>query len=171
MPGRRFPHVAIRIGVKVRFENDCWIYTAGDKEPRSGHMTIGYNGRTRLVHRVAWEITNGPIPDGLCVCHHCDTPRCVNPAHLFLGTQGDNTADRDAKGRQRSTRGVDHPNCRLTDEDVAAIRADYVPYKNSTFALAKKYGVHQATIWNITAGKTHRKIAWPTLANDEKGAA
>jgi hypothetical protein len=58
--------------------------------------------RMQQAHRVAWELVNGPIPDGLIVCHHCDTPPCVKVSHLFLGTQKDNMADASAKGRARN---------------------------------------------------------------------
>lgn len=77
---------------------DCLEYPGGAGS-RSGHRTIYFEGRTSLVHRVAWTIERGPIPDGLYVLHRCDNPPCVNVEHLFLGTVRDNNADRDAKGR------------------------------------------------------------------------
>lgn len=82
---------------------DCLEFPGGGAS-RSGHRRIWFEGRMRLAHRVAWMITNGPIPDGLCVLHRCDNPPCVNPAHLFLGTVQDNNADRDAKGRGKLPR-------------------------------------------------------------------
>lgn len=78
----------------------CWLWT--------GAMQHGY-GKIRVVmkdvraHRASWEIHNGPIPDGMCVLHKCDTPLCVNPAHLFLGTQQENIADKQSKGRTGGT--------------------------------------------------------------------
>lgn len=76
----------------------CWIWTGGRND--KGYGQIGIDGRTEFAHRVAWEMTNGPIPgDKPCVLHHCDTPLCVNVAHLFTGTKANNTADMHAKNR------------------------------------------------------------------------
>ena len=75
-------------------DNGCWIWQRNPSQ-RYG-ITNG-----QLAHRVSYERENGPIPDGLEVCHSCDTPKCVNPKHLWLGTHKDNMADASSKGRMR----------------------------------------------------------------------
>jgi hypothetical protein len=75
----------------------CWLWRGG---PVGDSYGMSWDGsKNRKAHRLSWEIANGPIPDGLSVCHHCDNPRCVRPDHLFLGTNGDNVRDRDLKKR------------------------------------------------------------------------
>jgi hypothetical protein len=86
----------------------CWPWTATVRSDGYGMIDVG--GKMVGAHRVSWEIANGPIPvggdyHGTCVLHRCDNPLCVNPSHLFLGTNDDNTKDRDAKGRARWQRG------------------------------------------------------------------
>jgi hypothetical protein len=117
--------------------------------------TAGYgqirNGKLALTHRLVWEMSCGPIPDGMQVLHRCDNRRCVNPGHLFLGSHDDNMADKVAKGRQSSLRGSRNGNSKLTDTQVLEIRAAIGPQR----AIAKQYGVNQRLVWAIK-----HKVMW-----------
>ena len=109
----------------------CWLYT-GHRDPRGyGIISEGWKPRRNVrAHRLSWELSNGPIPDGMDVCHHCDNPPCVNPAHLFLGTQRDNVMDMIAKKRAGFQTvpeclrhpGSQHGNAKLNEADVLEIR-------------------------------------------------
>jgi hypothetical protein len=95
------PEQEARFWSKVykRGPEECWLWGAGRSGDGYGaSVALGREQQTGS-HRVAWMIENGPIPNGLCVCHRCDTPLCCNPRHLFLGSSSDNTADRHSKGR------------------------------------------------------------------------
>jgi hypothetical protein len=83
----------------VRDDSGCWLWTAGVDD--WGYGRFSYQGHVGKAHRVAWMMTHGEIPEGIRVLHHCDTPACCNPDHLFLGTDEDNRLDMIAKGRQR----------------------------------------------------------------------
>jgi len=98
------------------------------------------------AHRYYYEAFNGPIPEGMYVCHHCDNRKCVNPDHLFVGTQQDNMTDAMHKNMARRTSG-------LTAKDVAEIRREYAP-RPSMRQLAAKYNVTQTTIWHIVHNMT-----------------
>jgi hypothetical protein len=95
MPPQAKP-VSERFWPKVAKSDGCWEWR-GAKTLGYGRINVGR--RSILAHRVSYEMANGPIADGLVVCHRCDNPSCVRPDHLFLGTLGDNNADMFAKGR------------------------------------------------------------------------
>jgi hypothetical protein len=97
---------------------------------------------------------NGPIPKGMDVLHRCDNPPCINPEHLFLGTQADNNADRDAKGRCRVAHGEKQHAAKLTQAQVLAIRED----RRSQRKIAAAYHVNQGTISSIKLRKTWRHV-------------
>jgi hypothetical protein len=108
----------------------------------------------RRAHRVSYELVAGDIPDDLLVCHHCDNPPCVNPAHLFLGTVADNAVDAVAKGRW--ARGERSPMSKLTRDDVDEIRALFESGAFSKMDLSRRFGVSHTTIRRIVAGTTWR---------------
>jgi hypothetical protein len=108
-----------------------------------------------LAYRVAWELTRGPIPTGMYVCHHCDVPLCVNPDHLFVGTHADNTADMMTKNRQ--AKGVRQGSAKLTDDAVREIRACWLTMASQP-ELAREFGVTQAVIWAIVNRRTWRHV-------------
>ena len=128
--------------VEKRGPDDCWLWTAGHND--KGYGSFGFRGRVQGAHRVSYILANGPIePSSLCVMHSCDTPLCVNPAHLSLGTRADNTRDMDRKGRRKpgGVKGERHHNIKLSEAQVAAIRAAYVPGVVRLKDLADQYGV------------------------------
>lgn len=131
--------------------NGCidWI---GSKN-KDGYGIFRFRGAALKAHRVAYEIRhNETIPQGYCACHRCDRPTCINPDHLFVGTKSQNTADRQAKGRQ--ARGERHYSARLTESQVRAIlRDDRKPEE-----VAADYGVNHCTINDIRARRTWRHI-------------
>lgn len=138
--------------------DDCWLWT-GNMLP-SGYGQIGRGGRraaTLLAHRAAVEIATGePVPSHLVVMHSCDNPSCVNPAHLSLGTNMDNSHDMIAKGRNVivSLKGIENPHAKLTPEAVRDIRSSRMPQA----ALARKYRVSEATIAAVIHGRTWRHV-------------
>lgn len=91
--------LADRFWAKVDISGDCWLWS-GAIYAESGYGRLSFQRKALGAHRVAWQLVNGPIPDGMLVCHRCDNPPCVRADHLFLGTQSDNIADMWAKGRR-----------------------------------------------------------------------
>jgi hypothetical protein len=134
--------------------NNCMLWLSGTSPDGYGKFKIDV-GKTVRAHRYMWELVNDFIPNGLCVCHHCDNPLCVNPKHLFLGTSKDNTIDKVSKGR--GSFGIKHGNSKLVDEDIRNIRKLYedgYTYQK----IAKLYGVVKSTIRIIIVGKTWKHV-------------
>lgn len=125
----------------------CWMWLGPT-------MCAGYGkaGTLGLTHRFAWILHNGKIPKGASVLHKCDNKLCVNPNHLFLGTQQDNLKDMRDKGHQ--VRGEQQGSSKLCAGEVFEIRARYKRYcrKNGTSALAKEFGVGPVQIYKIIRG-------------------
>lgn len=129
----------------------CWTWTAF-KRPN------GYGAfRSRLAHRFSYELHNGAIPKGLCVCHRCDVRDCVNPEHLFLGTHLDNAKDRDHKGRCSRLSGESNAIAKLTDKQVMEIRSRPI-FRGSGRALAKEFCVSPGIISEIISRKRWKHI-------------
>jgi len=131
----------------------CWVWQ-GSRTPK-GYGQFGISsGNMRPAHRIAWQLYKGPIPKGKFVCHVCDNPPCVNPNHLFVGTNRDNMTDMFKKGRGNRPLGEKHFAAKLTEEDVLNIRKDPRTHKE----VAKDYNMGQAQICAIRLRKAWRHI-------------
>lgn len=157
-PGHRFTEqdASKRIAERSQPQGDCIVYIRGTVQ-RSGHRNIGFRGRRVGVHRVAWILANGEVPNGIDVLHRCDVPSCVNVDHLFLGTHADNNADRDRKGRHRPLRGSANGYAKLSEYQVIEIR-EHLANGETQRAIAKRYGVSQYAIWTIAAGRRWKHV-------------
>ncbi len=164
--------------VRISGQQECWEWQGGIGH--NGYGLCRINGRTIRVHRFAYTVTYGPIPDGMNVCHACDNRKCVNPAHLWLGTQAENIKDCIQKGRQPHPKGIGNPrlvspgvgfgsgvgfgtgpdnaNNVLSAEQVAEIRSRYASGGVSHEDLAQQYGVARTHI-----GRIVRRQVWKWL--------
>lgn len=141
-------------------ENGCRIWTGGSFK-KSGYGRIcegGDKGKTIYAHRLSWTIHYGDIPSGLCVLHRCDVRMCVNPDHLFLGTNAENMADKVAKGRQSRQSGESNPSAKLTKGDVEEIRRRYSSGLISQETLAEYFGVSQTLIGMIVRERIWKNV-------------
>jgi len=142
---------------KVEKSDDCWNWKGARFNHGYGQF---WNGRRPVVaHRYSWELHNGPIPDGLHCLHVCDTPDCVNPSHLFLGTHQDNMTDMVNKGRSRSvSAGEANRHAKLTEGAVRQIRKYHAAGGCTQSWLAIVYGVGSMTINSLLHYKTWKHI-------------
>ena len=140
--------------VEVREPNQCWNWTA--YRDQSGYGRVGCNVTT-FAHRLAWIEANRPLAGKEKVLHSCDNRSCVNPAHLFVGTQAENIADCVAK--KRHSHGETHSKARITEADVRMIRTA----EESDLQLAKRLGVPKAIVSQARCGRT-----WPHVSTPPK---
>jgi DNA-binding MarR family transcriptional regulator len=157
--------VSQRFWSKVQKTNGCWLWTGSLASRGYGQIKIATR-ISRRSHRLAWELTNGPIPRGLFVCHRCDNRRCVNPDHLFLGTNQDNMDDMKQKGRSPRYGGAKSHKAKLTESDVQAIRADYSTGSVTMRSLADRFGVTVTNVSDILKGHTWRDTFKPIPIRD-----
>lgn len=134
--------------------SDCWFW--GGALNTLGYGTDGKN----KAHRKAWELFNGPIPEGMSVLHKCDVRCCVNPAHLFLGTQEDNIRDMVAKGRNRTGNlsGEANPMSVLTGERVRQMRCVRKDTGATYKEIARQFGVSTMTALRAITGQSWKTI-------------
>lgn len=135
-----------------RSESGCWMWTAGGV--RYGKLQDGE--KSVSAHVAAYELSNGPVPMGQVVRHKCDVPKCVNPAHLEVGTHADNSRDMTSQNRQAW--GEKQGGVKLTAHQVLAIRETYATLRVTQRELALEYGVSQGNIRKIVTGNSWRLL-------------
>ena len=133
-------------------DTGCWNWTSGKDAGGYGGLTV--NRKSWKAHRYSWFLVNGPIPKGMCICHHCDNPSCINPQHLWIGTNEENIQDRNIKGRQ--AKGHKNRNARLNEFQIREIRLQQGKKINKE--LAKQYNISVSTINDIWAKRRWRHI-------------
>lgn len=153
VPERARP-VAERFWSKVDRSGECWLWQGATVT--GGYGLFRRDGHNQLAHRVAYELAYGPIPSGLLACHHCDTPACCRPDHLFLGTHDDNARDRDIK--KRMPLGDQRKQAKLCAVDVQEIRRRHAAGESTQGELAQYFGVDRSKISRILARKSWKHV-------------
>lgn len=147
--------------IKENPRTGCWEWQGstcrGYGRITTGSRTDG-SRRTESTHRLSYRLFHGEVPEGKEVCHTCDNPRCINPAHLFAGTRQDNVDDRETKGRNVVMVGESNGRAKLTRGDVASIRREHSMYRTPYTKLAAQYGVHKKTISDAINGQNWKCV-------------
>jgi hypothetical protein len=148
--------------IRERFEekyipepnSGCWLWTAHTIRDGYGRIYVDRSRRLVLAHRFSWELHKGTLDGGKHVLHRCDTPCCVNPDHLFLGTHAENMQDAVKKGRKNMPKGEGHHNCKLSETEVLEIRNS----SERNVDLAVRFGVTPGMIGHIKCGRAWKHL-------------
>lgn len=146
---------ALDFFARVEKADGCWLWEGARNS--AGYGILILNGRKVRAHRLAYEMAKGAIPNGLEICHSCDTPACVNPDHLWAGTHAENCADMASKNRGTKTTVLycgHHPRAKLTASAVLSIREDRRPAR----IIAAEYGVSKGLIDKIRRRETWQHV-------------
>jgi hypothetical protein len=135
----------------------CWLWAYGGRTS-DGYGTAQHTKKTLLAHRVSWMLHHGEIPAGHSVCHKCDTPACVNPAHLFTATQAENMADMRAKGRADRKHGARNGRAKLSNDQAMEILTLSKMGLFSKSEIARSYGVAPSSVARVITGETFSHI-------------
>lgn len=161
--GHIMPRVYTRIPLETKFwsrvdksggPDACWLWTGGRFQSGGYGLVSNWPHSPLRANRVSYELHYGPIPEGLVICHKCDNPPCVNPAHLFAGTHKDNMQDCKAKGRSRITHhsGETHYHTDLTQDQVDEMRELYNVKGLRPFEIASQFGIKYSRCYLILRG-------------------
>ena len=139
-----------------RSGDKCWVWQGCKDKNGYGRMT--YHGKDKRAHRIAYALFHGEEPpSNILICHRCDNPSCVNPKHLFAGTNGDNVRDMVRKGHHRDISGEANPMAKLTEADVIEIRK-MIADGFSKRIIAHQFGVSERYIYYIVTKRTWKHI-------------
>lgn len=141
--------------VHIKKSNQCWDWLA--YKNCHGYGILTEKGRCIKAHRIAYNLTFGKIPKNLLVCHKCDNRSCVNPKHLFLGSNAENMKDMSKKGRSRNMAGENNPRKKLSKTQVLLIRREFILRKNCNL-LAKRFKVEPTTIYHIATRRSWKSV-------------
>lgn len=150
--------IEVRLAARIKCNGECREFLGAGT--RDGYAMIVYQGKKVSVHRLVWELANGPIPGGMQVLHRCDNRRCGRTSHFFLGTNYDNVQDKVRKNRQFRLKGEDHPHHKLTYENSLEIKALWATGQFTRKQIAVRYRVSPGLIGHVVKGRNWKERSY-----------